>query len=58
MGNGIGDARQWPEYELAIALQMGMLVRRGLTVELAHFVSRKGRTGPVLAALAGMELAA
>ena len=51
-GNGTGFGRQWSEYELAIALQMGMLVRAGLSPELAHRVARTGKAGIVLAVAA------
>jgi hypothetical protein len=51
-----GTERHWPDAELAIASDMGLLIRHGLTPPAAHRIARAGRTEAVLIAIRGDAL--
>lgn len=48
---GTGHWRDWPEQEQAVARDMGLLTRAGLSAGLAHRIAREGRTEAVLTAI-------
>lgn len=54
---GTGNWRDWPNEELRMAREMGLLVAAGLIPEVAHRVARNRRTGRVLWAIGDSQSA-